>query len=384
MEIDEIKQSLADGFRAAEEKAAKTAAEFDQKLKSQGDVNIELRNALDAAVSDMKSASDRLMELEQKGVRTPVEGPQILSIGQAFVASAEFKSIADGSSQKGRAEVKNTLLSNGNTVLPQQVQDVRGGPERPLTVYESLPHAPASSNQVEGLRETAFTNNAAETAEGALKPESELTFGPWDFPVRTIAHWIKVSRNLLADHAALAARVDSRLRYGVLERVDKQIVIGNGTSPNLSGLLNPGNFTVYTPAAGDNLIDAINKAKWRLWAAGWLPDKVYVNPADWGAMETAKGTDGHYLYGLPGTLAAFNQFNVQIIPSPWVPVGQFIIGAFNRAVTVWDRESVVVEAGYVDDDFTRNLITLRAEARVALEITTPGAILGGPFKPATP
>lgn len=376
---EEIKKAVEEGFRAAEVKAAQTAAEFTAQIKAAGDANAELRSALDKAIADLKSAGDRMTELEQKGVKRADGSAEVRSFGQSFVDSAEFKSVAAGQLQKGRVEVKNTLLSNSTTVLPQQIQDVRGGPEIPLTVYASLPHAPASSNAVEGLREASFTNNAAEVAEGALKPESELTYELAEFPVRTIAHWIKVSKNLLADSAAVAARIDQRLRYGVLEKIDKQLVIGNGTAPALSGLLNPGNFTVYTPAAGDNLIDAINKAKWKLWAAGWLPDQVYVNPADWGAMETSKGSDGHYLYGLPGSLAAFNQFNVKIIPSAFVPAGKFLIGAFARTVTIWDRESVVVEAGYVDDDFTKNLVTLRAEARVALEISTPSALLGGDF-----
>lgn len=376
---EEIKKAVEDGLRAAEEKAAKTAAEFTAQIKAQGDANAELKSALEKAISEMKSANDRLIELEQKGVKRGDGDAEVRSFGQSFVESAEFKSVAAGQLQKGRVEVKNTLLSNATTVLPQQVREVRGGPEVPLSVYESLAHAPASSNAVEGLREKSFTNNAGEVAEGAMKPESALEFELYEFPVRTVAHWIKVSKNLLSDSAAVAARIDQRLRYGVLEKIDKQLMIGNGTAPALSGLLNPGNFTVYTPAAGDNLVDAINKAKWKLWAAGWLPDQVYVNPADWGAMETAKGTDGHYLYGLPGTLAAFNQFNVKIIPSVWVPAGKFIIGAFARTVTVWDRESVVVEAGYVDDDFTKNLVTLRAEARLALEISTPSALLGGDF-----
>lgn len=377
---EEVKKAVEDGIKAIEAKMAQQALKYEQQIKETGDANAELKQSIEKMGEERKSLLDRLTDLEQKGVRTPDEEKEVRSLGEQFANSAEFKAMqADNANARTRVEVKNTLISNANTVLPQQVQRLVPGAFVPLTVYGSLPHAPATSNSVEGLRETAFTNDAAEVSEGALKPESDLTFGPWDFPVRTIAHWIKVSKNLLSDSAAVAAYIDNRLSYGVMERVDKQLMIGDGTSPNLSGILDGGNYTVYTPTPGDNLVDAIGRAKWQLWAAGWIPNAVYVNPADWGAMELAKGADGHYLYGIPGLTVARNPFDVQVIPSPFVPAGQFAIGAFNRSVTVWDRQGVVVEAGYVDKDFVHNLVTLRAEMRMALEITIPSAILGGEF-----
>lgn len=377
---EEIKKAVEDGIKAIESKMAQQALQYEKQIKETGDANAELKKELEKLGEDRKSMQDRLTEIEQKGVRAPANDVEKRSIGQQFAGSDAIKGMqADNSSARARVEVKNTLLSNANNALPQQVDRVVGGAFKPLTVYGTLPHAPASSNSVEGLRETSFTNNAAEVSEGAAKPESSLVFGPWDFPVRTIAHWIKVSKNLLADSAAIAAYIDNRLTYGVMERVDQQLLIGNGTSPNLSGILDSGNYTVYTPATGDSLIDAIGRAKWQLWAAGWIPNLVYVNPADWATIELAKGTDGHYLYGIPGLTIARNPFDVQVVPSPFVPAGQFAIGAFNRAVTIWDREGVTVEAGFVNDDFTKNLVTLRAEMRMALEITIPSAILGGEF-----
>jgi len=376
---EELKKAVEDGIKSIETKMASQALEYEKQIKEVGAVNAELKADLEKAVEERKSLMDRMTELEQKGVRAPTQDVAT-TIGLQFAQSEQFKAMhADNQNSRCRVEVKNTLLSNATTVMPQQRPDVVPGAFRPVTVYDSLPHAPATSNSLEGIRETSFTNNAAEVSEGALKPESELVFGPFDFPVRTIAHFIKVSKNLLSDSAAVAAYIDNRLSYGVLERADKQIIIGNGTAPNLSGILDGGNYTVYTPAGGDNLVDAIGRAKWQLWAAGWIPDKVYVNPADWGDMELAKDADGRYLYGVPGLNVARNPFDVLIVPSPWVPQGQFAIGAFNRAVTIWDRESVAVEAGYVNDDFIKNLVTLRAEMRMALEISIPSAILGGEF-----
>lgn len=374
---DEIKK-LRDEQRQNEQAAAELLTKATEALKANSDLAPELKSALDKQAGAIESINARLREIEQKGVGQ-APAVETRTIGQQFAASDQFKAMDPNQPNRCRVEVKNTILSNSNSVLAQQIPGVSGGAFKPLTVYESLAHAPASGNTVEGIREASWTNSAAEVSEGTLKPESDLTFEPHDYPVRTIAHWLKVSKNLLSDSAAVASYIDNRLTYGVMERVDRQLMVGNGTAPNLSGILDSGNYTVYTPTSDDNLIDAINRAKWQLWAAGWIPDQVYVNPADWGAMELQKGSDGHYLNGLPGVMLTTNPFNVRVIPSPFVTPGQFAIGAFNRAVTVWDRQSVVVEAGYADDDFIKNLVTLRAEMRLALEISTPSAILGGEF-----
>lgn len=376
---DEIKKAVEDGIKAIESKMAAQALEAEKQVKALGDVNAQLKSDLEKSVAEHKTMGDRLLALEQQGVKRDAD-PELRTLGQQFVNTDQFKAFnAENQNMRARVEVKNTIISDGNAVMAQQKPGVVPGAAVPLTVYGSLPHAPATGNSIEGIRESSFTNSAAEVSEGALKPESDLVFAPFDFPVRTIAHWLKVSKNLLTDSAAVAAYIDNRLSYGVLERADRQILVGNGTSPNLSGILDSGNYTVFTPTSDDSLIDAIGRAKWQLWAAGWIPNAVYVNPADWGVVELSKGSDGHYLYGIPGLTAGRSPFDVQVIPSPFVPAGQFAIGAFNRAVTVWDRQGVVVEAGYADDDFTKNLVTLRAEMRLALEISIPSAILGGAF-----
>jgi len=241
----DIKHALEDGFRAAEIKAAHTAALFEQQLKAQNDVNAELKKELDKATAELKTASNRLTELEQKGVTLHSMDKPALSLGQSFIAAPEFKSLTDSQFSKAAVEIKNTLLSGIDTVLPQIDTRLRTGADIPQTVYHSLPHAPASSNSIQGLRETGFINAASEVVEGGLKPESHLNFAPWDLHIRTIAHWIKVSKNLLNDGPAVAAYVDNRLRHGVLERIDQQLIQGDGSNPYISGILNPNNYTQY-------------------------------------------------------------------------------------------------------------------------------------------
>ena len=108
-----------------------------------------------------------------------------------------------------------------------------------------LPSTTTTSNAIEFTRENAFTNNAAEAAEGAQKVESSLTWTLVNMPVSTVAHWIKISKQLAADAPALAAYVDTRMRYGVNQKVDIQLVVGDGTAPNISGTYDTGNYTAH-------------------------------------------------------------------------------------------------------------------------------------------
>jgi HK97 family phage major capsid protein len=380
---EEAKSVIAEGLLAMKEKvrAELQAAieKYEGQVAENGKASTEAKAEVKALSEKFeKSLNDITQKLEKAdgGDSEPVR-----SLGKQFVSSDEFKALASGQKDKVRVEVKNTVVSDSTTVFAQQNPGVIAGDFLPLTIRQILTSVPVSSNSVESLRENTWTNSAAEVSQGAAKPESDLTFENYDVSIRTVAHWIKVSKQLLADAPAIAAYIDSRLRDGLAQRIDQQLLIGNGTSPNLSGLTDSGNYTAYTATSDDNLVDAINRAKYTLWALGYVPDTVIVNPADWGAMERTRegaGT-GQYLYGAPGMAAGVNPFGVRVVLSSHMPAGSFWIGAIRRAAVLYNREGVAVEMGYVNDDFTKNLITIRAEERLGLGVEVPSATLYGAF-----
>ena len=150
-----------------------------------------------------------------------------------------------------RIEVKNTLTGSDTTVAPSRSPNIVGGAFLPFSMEALLPSTPTTSNAIEFTKEASFTNSAAEAAEGTAKGESALTWSLVNMPISTVAHWIKISKQLAADAPALAAYVNTRMRYGVNQKVDTQLVIGDGTAPNISGTYDTGNFTAhgYTAAA---------------------------------------------------------------------------------------------------------------------------------------
>lgn len=370
----EIKNLLDTQGQAIE----KAIEKFDGQLAESGKASKEAKDEVKALTEKFESA---ITELSQKMESAKQPEQIVLTAGAEFIKSEQFKQLVAGNVQRARLEVKNTIVSNGNTVFPQQNAGIIRGDFLPLTIRALFNAIPVSTNMVNSLREASWVNNAAEVSQGAAKPESELTFEQYNVPITTVAHWIKVSNQLLADAPAVTAYIDQRLRDGLAQKIDAQLLLGNGSSPNLSGLTDSGNYVAYTATTDDNLVDAINRAKWTLWATGNTPDTVIVNPADWGAMELARESvgGGMYLYGAPGTVAQPNAFGLRIVVSNNMPQGQFLVGNISGSTALYVRQGATVEMGYVDDDFTNNLVTIRAEERLGLGVERPSGILYGAF-----
>lgn len=372
MNIEDVKGALD-----AHGKAIDSAIEkYEGQMKEQGKASDEIRSEVKALAAKFE---DEVRDLAQKMDKAGGETVIALSAGAEFVKSEQFKQLARGDIQRARIEVKNTVVSGNTTSFPDQRPGIIPGNFEPVTIRQVIPSIPVTSNMVNSLRELSWTNDASEVVQGTAKPESDITFEQYNVPITTVAHFIKVSNQLLADAPAVASYIDTRLRDGLAQRVDRQLLLGDGTAPNLSGLTDVGNFTAFSAASGANLVESINRAKYALWATGNAPDTVIVNPADWSVMELARESSGSgtYLYGAPGTFAGTSPFGVQIVMSNHMPAGSFLIGDLRGSTVIYARQGAVVEMGYVNADFTLNLVTIRAEERLGLGVDRPAAILYG-------
>jgi HK97 family phage major capsid protein len=174
------------------------------------------------------------------------------------------------------------------------------------------------------------------------------------------------------DAPALASYVDTRLRYGVEQRIDAQLLNGNGTGQNISGMTNSGNYTAFTPESGDNAIDSINRAIYEVIGADYAPTAIMMNPKDWGAIERTKINDS-YVFGSPGLAVGPVLWGL-----PVVVTNAMTEGAMDVAYQVWNRQGTIVEMSESDDtNFQKNLVTVRAESRLALAVYRPASVQYG-------
>lgn len=380
---DVVLEAVKSGLSGLEAKLEKSIEKYEGQLKEMGKVDDEVRSEVKALSEKFEKS---ITEIAQKLDRADAGAhEEYKSAGEQFVESDEYKAFASRKTNSVRVEVKNTVTADSaTTTWEQQRQGVVPGNFAPLTIRQVIPSVTVSTDSVAALREASWTNSAREVAQTLAKPESDITFERYNVAIETVAHWIKVTTQLLADAPAVVSYINTRLRDGLAQRIDRQLLLGDGTSPNLSGLTDTGNFTAYSLAAsGDTLVDAINKAKYQMWSVtGQMPDVAIVNPADWGAMERTRESAGAgaYLYGLPGMGAGVNPFGVRIVLSNHVPAGNFLVAAMSQAAVVYNRSGAVIEMGYVNDDFTKNLVTIRAEERLGLGVDRASLIYYGDFE----
>jgi len=223
---------------------------------------------------------------------------------------------------------------------------------------------------------------AAETAEGSAKPEAGITLTPATASAKTVAHWKKIRKQALADQAVLRSIIDSHLRYGVMRRLEAQIINGDGSGENIQGILNTSGIQTVANAAGP-LADLILSGITKIFLADGEADGVVLNPTDWQTVLTAKASgSGEYLAGGPFSTVASTIWGVPLLPSPAEPVGVGLVGDFGMGAQVFVREGVNVLLSDSDqDDFIKNRVTMLGEGRFALAVWRPVAFASVDFTP---
>lgn len=352
-------------------------------------------------VEQSESLAAKFKEFEQEALTSIKGAPKAdPTMGQTFIKSDRVQAFLRGEAKSAKVEVKNTILGeSGSPQDPDRVlvpydrlPGIVPGPFRQHSILDFVPTGATTSNSMEYVREIpaedsppGFDNNAAETAEGGSKPQSDVLFELVNDPVRTIAHWLKLSRQVLDDAPALQSYIDRRLSFGVRQRLETQILGGNGTAPNLSGISDSGRHTAFSPASGDNQFDSVNKAKYAVIGRDYMPGAVFLNPEDWGDMERLKisSSDDRYLAGQHGAVSYIDNgmtpllWGMRVVPSNNVASGKFYV-VDPTAMQLFYRQGATVEMFEQDDtNVQQNLVTVRAELRAALCVFTPAGISYG-------
>jgi HK97 family phage major capsid protein len=168
---------------------------------------------------------------------------------------------------------------------------------------------------------------------------------------------------------------------------EENVLINGDVANSISGLLSLATAFTYTPGANDNGMDVIAHAIGQLMGQGYAPDGVILNASDYTLMRLLKSTIGSYLYlGESGkgpddeTIweSAPLVWQVPMVISPSMPVGQFIVGAFAQSTILFSRELMTIEIAFQnEDDFVKNLVCLRGELRSGLAVPVPAGVLKG-------
>ncbi|HEJ1369733.1 phage major capsid protein [Pseudomonas aeruginosa] len=393
LELKGVMEALSQ--RDAEIKAF--AEKASQEIKDHGRILEETKTVLEGLSASGLKFQDRLQDLEQKLARrfSANDPSDAKSLGEQFTEDDDFKALAEKGRGVARLRVKavtNITSATSGTggvgvaIQPDRVPGIIAGPDRPFTIRDLIMPGRTGSNAIEFVQESGFQNMAAPVAETLSKPQSDLSFELKTTTVKTIAHWFRASKQVLADIPLLQSYINGRAIYGLKYVEENQILAGDGTGQNLLGLIPQATaFNDALRKAGDTKIDTLRRAILQVRIAEYRASAIALNPIDWADLELSKDSTGQYIWVNVQDGGQQRMWRLPVIDTNAVPEGEFLVGAFNIAAQVFDREDANVEVSTEDgDNFTKNMVTIRAEERLALAVYRPESFIHGEFAAPTP
>jgi HK97 family phage major capsid protein len=272
-------------------------------------------------------------------------------------------------------------LITGSIGVPAPIEtDIITMSEAPRSLLELIPAKGltggyGTGNSFSFLRQTVRTNNAAPVADGALKPTSVYSLAEVEDRVRVIAHLSEpVPERYFADHANLQDFLRTEMEAGLYLALENQVIHGDGTGENLTGLLNTSGILVQ--AFATDALTSIRKAMTSLEVYGITPTALVLNPVDAEALDLLRdsGATGKYLLGDPGGDGVEKLWKVPRVPSNAVAAGTALLGDWQQAQVIV-REDATLALDRSGENFTKNLVTMRLEGRFGFAVKRPNAFV---------
>lgn len=388
MDLKAIEESLVkhhDTLEAAIVEAKKEMTEMNGVLRD------ETKGQFDKLIEQYTTIAEQIKEAEQKLYGKDMDDNSVESFGAQFIKTDSFKALVDGSNVKARMELKTAIINATGASQPlvqaERVPGIIHAPERILTVRDMLPVATTASNLIEFPKENVFTNNAGpqigespEVYENVAKPESGITFTLSSEAVRTLAHWIPASRQVLDDSTMLAGYINARLMYGLKLKEETQLLLGSGVNGELNGIYTQATaYTVQSPNL-TNELDIIRESIKQAHVSEYLPTAIVLNPLDWYDIDVKKvgSSDDRYVVGNPREMTAPRLWGLPVVVTNSIAANTFLVGAFDIGAQIWDRQASAIEVSRENsDNFVKNMVTILAEERLALTVYRAAAFIKG-------
>ena len=385
-ELKSVFESDTDGKYTSEQK---------EEIKSRNDELAELVEDLN--IEKKKLQNEKALEEDSKPVaEMPLAGnpAEVKTVGQQFTESDAYKNYKQHGVKgvDSKIETKTTLTTTG---YPPEVLRQPGILEtalrNPDTVISLFDVINTDQNSFSYLEETTFTNNAAEAAEGAAVGEAALAFTEQTEAIRKLGIFIPVTDELIADEAGIQGYLNSRLQTMIKLRLDSQLLSGDGTAPNLEGLLDAGKSSVgssdFNSYSGNlGRIGAIYNAITDIRVNAFTePDAIVMHPNDWNQIVTSVGADfagtssAGYAEKSPlfvaaggmGAGPAASIWGLKVIPTTAISNNTVLVGKFGggEAANVVMRQGIdLAVTDSHSDYFTKNMLAIRATMRVGFPV----------------
>lgn len=371
MDLKKVKSVKGNTFEIAEH-VRKLNDELTDLSKKFDDLSAVEKAAKRAADGDDESGAG-----EGGDGGTAPDGVKRQSVGELFTKSKAFKGRTGAVGPEATLNVElKTLMTTTTGWDPEETRNGRlvDFVTRPIQVADLIPQTTTSQSAVQYMEETTFTNSAAEVAEGATWVESALALTEQTSLVRKIATFLPVTDEQLEDEPRVRGYIDNRLPFMIRQRLDLQLLTGNGTAPNLRGILNTSG--IQTQAKGtDPVPDAIYKGIVKVEVTGGaMANAVVMNPTDWQSVRLLRTADGIYIWGNPSDAGPERIWGLRVVRAQAETAGTALVGDFANFVELAVRRGIDVQVSNSHSTFfVEGKQAIRADIRAALVVYRPTA-----------
>jgi HK97 family phage major capsid protein len=406
--MEELKKEITEKLAGIQADIHKKQEEIDGKLNlmvSKEEIGEEVKTILKGEVAELVQKHEDLQkgfdELQTEN-RKNFEGTRQKDIGAELheelvsKGNKSFEQFRKGESSMAKLNLKAALVTSanasGDAVPASRFGQIFYDPTRVVRVRDFLNQIPVSGNRMQYMQETSFTNNAATRAEASAYGESEFKLDAVDSNVRSIGSTIDLTVEMLEDVPMITAYIATRLPAKILNVEDTQLLTGNGSAPNLQGLMVSGGGTAFDDASTSdfyqffntaaasayvNEFDVLTASKSQCVGYEYTPNVILVDPVDYHKMLLRKDANANYVVFINGILTVFG---VPIFPNTAVASDGFIIGDFRQGATMGLRDGMEVTFSYENEDnFKKDRVTVKGSERIGLAIHNPNAFAWGDF-----
>ena len=382
-QLDELNSAIDSRIAKAEGQAVASATgKADELLKS------EIKN-LETKFTEIHSRIDAA----EVAAKKTASGANAQSFKQSLVdgiTKGGLEGLINGNSRSAKFEIKAGDMTVANSftgeVIPAQyVPGIKYDPTRPVHVRQLLAQGSTSSEVVRYVRESAYDNGAAATAQGSTLTESDFELTAYDANVQKIGTYFRISEEMLADTPQLTSYLAARAPEKLSTVEDTQLLYGNGTAPNISGISTSGATAFSAGAFADavtaaNQFDVLTVAINQLALVNYRPDYIMLNPTDFNKILLLKATTNEYLQE-QAYMGLQPQFlGIPVVINTAITAGTYLVGNFAMATQLWVRENLSLEFFREDGTNVRDgFVTVRLVERIALTNYAPLAIVKGVF-----
>jgi HK97 family phage major capsid protein len=256
---------------------------------------------------------------------------------------------------------------------------------RKLTVRNVLTARPTTQPLVYWVKVNSPLSLASPQVEGSGKYQNAVTFTTANSPIKTIATFIRASRQVLDDFNELGGFLRTGLSYYTDREEELQLLAGDNNGENLNGLTTQAtafDSSLLSATSGWTRIDQIGAAINQIGIADEVDASfVILNKRDWWNIRRTKDNFGRYILGDPQSVGNPNIWDLTPVATNSMPSGHFLVGSGDPAAAeIRDRMTMEVALSTEDaDNFTQNLITVRAEKRMTLAVLRPASYITGTF-----